>query len=79
VKEATKPSLSFSSDGSWLAVVEDQGASDHISIFSASWKLRKVNIHIIKHCTIPLLHASYQCAQFLKNKMGWWSFWSKLC
>ncbi|XP_023727592.1 WD repeat-containing protein WRAP73 isoform X3 [Cryptotermes secundus] len=41
VKETTKPCFSFSSDGSWLAVVEDQGDLDCISIFSASWKLRK--------------------------------------
>jgi hypothetical protein len=34
-------------DGSWLAVAEDQGALDCISIFSASWKLRKVNVQVL--------------------------------
>jgi hypothetical protein len=48
VEETSNPSLSFSSDGSWLAVVEDQGALDCISIFSASWKLKKVNVQIIE-------------------------------
>ncbi|GFG37394.1 hypothetical protein Cfor_03839 [Coptotermes formosanus] len=41
VKETTSPSLAFSADGRWLAVVGQQGAVDCVSIFSTSWDLKK--------------------------------------
>jgi hypothetical protein len=46
VKETTSPSLAFSADGRWLAVVGQQGAVDCVSIFSTSWDLKKVNVCI---------------------------------
>jgi hypothetical protein len=46
VKETTSPSLAFSADGRWLAVVGQQAAVDCISIFSTSWELKKVNFYI---------------------------------
>jgi hypothetical protein len=48
LKEAANPSLSFSSDGNWLAVVGEQQNLDCISIFSTTWKLRKVNVMLME-------------------------------